>query len=261
MHRNVFVLVGALSCASLSGADWVGGALVTDAAWNAAASSAIGQQASVFRLFYAFDTEGERMLNAFSVNMDTKNGLLYQSAAGGDTPPDRAAALSMPALRWDSYVSAGNLYAPTATRTDPSFHFSSTGLDDPKFGFGSGWFADPGVSMTESLAQGPGGLDDNGDIVIPEGFDDRFAYVFYGQFTVLGVSATTPNPQWDLGIIFSPHFEGTVGRLSYLDADGVFGQTRADTIELNDIQIGVPAPGGATAALLMMGMLGARRRR
>ncbi|MFG0275642.1 MAG: hypothetical protein ACF8QF_11340 [Phycisphaerales bacterium] len=262
MHRTGFVVVGALSCASVACADWVGGALVTDAAWNAQATAALGQQASVFRLFYSFNSSGERMLNAFDVNMDAKQGLLYQDAAGGDVAPDRTAALTSSTLRWDSYVSAGNLFAPTATWTDPSFHFSATGLDDPIYGNGSGWFANPGISMTESVARAPGSADDNGDIVIPAGFDNRFSYVFYGQFTVLGMQAAAFDPVWDLGLIYSPHFEGTVGRLTYFDADGVLGQTRTGgAIELGDIAIGVPSPGGASAMLLTLGAIVTRRRR
>lgn len=262
MHRNALVIVGAVVCAPFASADWVGGALVSDPSWNAAATAALGQQASVFRLFYAFDGAGERMLNAFDVNMDTKRGALFQDGAGGDIAPDRGDALSLPTLRWDSYVSAGNLFAPTATQTDPSFHFSATGLDDPTFGNGSGWFANPGISMTESVSRAPGATDDNGDAVIPAWFDGRFTYVFYGQFTVLGIDATLTNPVWDLGLIFSPHFKGTVGRLTYFDEDGVLGQTRTGgNIQIDNIAIGVPAPGGASLALLAAGALGVRRRR
>lgn len=261
MQRIVTVVAGALACASASSADWVGGALVTTEEWNAAASEALGQQASVFRLFYSFDTPGERILNAFGVNMDVKQGTLFQDAAGGDTPPPRSEALSSPTLQWDSYVSAGNRFGPSATQTDPSFHFSETGLDDPNFGFGSGWFANPDISMTESEARAPGAADDNGDVVIPAGFDDSFSYVFYGQFTVLGLDAAPTDPIWDLGIIFSPDFEGTVGRLSFLDEDGVFGQTRSAVFDVEDILIGVPTPGAGATLLLAFGAMGARRRR
>jgi hypothetical protein len=237
---------------------WVGGAFVTDPSWNAAASAAIGEQATVFRLFLAFDGGGEGVNSVFNAFMDTNGGeLLYQDSLGSDVPPSTAQVSVIPTLEWDSYVSGGNLFSPSLTLTDPSFHFSATGLDDPTFGFGSGWLAIGGWEdpNPELLARAPGSVDQNGALVIPSDFSPSYLYSFQGQFTVLGVDYLESSPVFDAGILHSGFFTGIMD-ISWAHEQNPSGSLAFET----DVLIGVPGPGGA-GALVIGGWMGCLRRR
>lgn len=218
---------------------WVGGAFVTSNEWNAAASAATGETATVFRLYMAFDAVGDGMNGVGNTFLDTVDGsLLYQDEFAGDAPPTGDIGLR-PALEWDSYVSGGNLRGPSLTVTDPSFNFSPTGLNDPNFGFGSGWLAIGGWTQPtpENIALAPGDLDQNSNAVIPSDFDSQYLYSFQAQFTVLGIDVQQANLIFDGGFIHTDYFDGIMD-LSWSRDEDPSGFL---TFE-RDLLIGVPAP-------------------
>lgn len=246
-----------VACAEIAGASFVGGAFVTDAAWNAAASAAVGQDVTVFRLFMAFDDPKDTMINVFNARFSAAGDTLYQEPILGatTTPPSTAAVGLVPALAWDTYVSAGALRQPSVTATGDSLIFTNNGLASALGPGGASWgVSDP--TTNEGRSKGPGGVDVNGDAVIPASFSPAYTYTFYGQFTVLGaVDLTNYNPIFDGGFIYSDRFVGDLG-MTFNDGLG-----QGNTEQLRDIQITVPAPGAAGVLLLGFGGVATRRRR
>jgi len=208
----------------------------------------------------AFDQAGDGVNSIGNTFLDTADGsTLYQDPAGTDIlPPNYAPSISN-TLEWDSYVSGGNLRGDSRTLTDPSFHFTSTGLDDPAFGFGSGWLAIGGWTDPEPelIARAPGSTDLNGNVVVPASFDDAYLYSFQGQLTVLGLDVEQADPVFDGGYIHSDYFNGEMLMSWSRDI------APSHYLQFVNLNIGatplLPAPGAATGLGLLA--FAARRRR
>jgi hypothetical protein len=248
MHHRLISGCIVVACAQFSHASLIGGALVTDASWNATASATIGQQVTVYRLFFTFDDPSDTLLNVFDVTMFSGH-TLYQDPTGGfDLPPNPSFFSLIPELEWDSYVSIGALTGPSSTARDPDFAFAANGVL-------GGWFtSDP--PSEEGASRAPGGADINGAPVIPASFDLAYSYVFGGQFTVLGaIDPGRSAPVLDGGYIDSDIFSGLLS----MTINSGFGDSTAE-FALN-VPIGIPTPGAGVAFALAGCDVGARRRR
>jgi len=249
MIRSLTVAAGLAVVASSANAGFVGGKVYSDSQWNADASAALGENAVVFRMFACFDSASDRLLNVFDANFDVKDGTLFQNALGGDHAGQINSAFFpvFPDIRWDSYVSAGKLTAPSTTSLDPNFNFTSSGVDG-----NSGWFnSNPPNNEGQATAPGMGSIPsaiDNGD--------GNF-YTFIGQFTVLGLEGDGGFLVDDTykidGAFGSDAFNGSLS-LSWNTGGGT------ETLLAQGVNFEVPTP-GAAALLGLAGLTGLRRRR
>lgn len=143
-------------------------------------------------------------------------------------------------------MSLGNLRAPSDTQPVPGVgvNFTSTGLAL------SEWEPAIGGASTEGLPRAVGGLDENGDQVIPSDLPPELFYVFIGQFTTIGEfdgDSATLHLLTD-GRIGGGPFEGSTGLLTA-------GQGLIENVPI----VAIPAPSGA--ALLAAALPFALRRR
>ncbi len=247
MKRYPCALAVALLPALAAPADFRGGVFLTDDSWNAAATAAIGQAATVTRLYIAFDDPENTLLTMFAGtdSVRTRNGLqLYQDPFGGDSSQNINPAVfpAVPSSEWDSYVSVGPITAPSTTSANPDLEFVSDGVD----GSWSGVPENKGLpTIYPGHAGGPNGMQDP---------DTGLWLIFAGQFTILGdVDEVTsvPNLTGDPTIV-SNIFTGTFASIDWIDSEANRFLTFSQDIEI------VPSP---SAALLLAGGLGAFRRR
>lgn len=246
--RLAVVSLCALTAGASAQAEWVGGAFVSLPEWNEAATAAIGQQASVYRLFLAFSSPGYVPYGLLDPNFHAQSGTLYQNPFNGDLPPNALLEPFVPGITWDSYFGMGNLFASSHVFIDPNTTFVSNGVESPG---GGAVFNFPNI--LESIVRQPGGVDQNGDVVIPASFDTSFWYTFAGQYTLLGVEADTTRPiRFDAGYIDSDIFRGQFSLF--------YNSPWSETTLVPDVQI-VPSPGAGAAILLCVSMSVRRRHR
>lgn len=257
MVKSILTGFVAVACAQVAaGSSLVGGAFVTDASWNAAASATLGQPVTVYRLFFAYNQPSSHLVQVLYANFEAAGRTLYQEPISNSAVPVSDGLISvLPELAWDSFVSIGSLRQPSTTAVSNNFRFTQGGVTGDTEGQSAGgavWQTTfPPAREGESRA--PGAADANGDPIIPSYFDAAYSYVFAGQFTLLGeFNPATYTPVFDAGYIYSNVFEGYLG-MTYNNASGVTTQVQGIAV--------IPAPGGASALVLTMGALGARRRR
>jgi len=226
-------LIALSALASTAAGNLVGGVFRTDDAWNTDANTAIGVgDAQVIRMYVLFDDPSDTLISIFNANIQSMvGGSLYQNAMGADLPPDAAMFGGTPALEWDSYVSIGNLVAPSTTNTDPNFNFTATGVSG-----NSGWYTgDP------PMLEGRGSL--NGDSGLYE--------TLVGQWTILGAASKED------GVIRPGRFSSDVFRGGLdLVYQGDIGSPPQVARNLRF----VPAPGGSVVILCGAAALARRRR-
>ena len=168
-------------------ADAIGGVFVTDPVWNAAATDAIGEPATVFRLFIAFD-DGPRdrvSIIGSPTTFITSHGTMFYSEFGDRRPPLPALFPLAPELEWDTYIALGNLHQPSLVTTYAMIAFMENGIDLGPAPFGAAWISAWSITVGECASFPHGSADLNGALVIPEYLDPTYEYVFAGQYTVL----------------------------------------------------------------------------
>ena len=187
-------------------ADLVGGVMLTLPEWNADATATLGEPTQVYRLFAAFDRDDEELIGILPDTLIELNvGVLFQDPLGGDSPPSVAVVEAFPSVRWDTYVAAGNLHNPSEFFFAGPVIFTDTSIQTVSGSWQVWSISDQGLAMP------PGARDTNGEVVIPTALDDRFYYVFCGQFTVqrsVHEPVSMTSPAHDL--IWSDVFAGQI---------------------------------------------------
>jgi len=241
----VCVALAATAQAQFAGVD-----VRNDPAVDAAASSLIGQDVRVFRLFAAYESQAEVTVvgqladktgfGIASAFMDIGAGF-FQVPEGGDTPPIAGLFGALPELQYDSFVSVNRFDSSggDTTTTDPDFGFMDVGGPPSEDFIAGGWFVLP--NLTE-----PGqGLSEFNPST------GRYE-VFLAQLTVTNLPdglAFGEGPSSNVVSIFD-------GELTIFNALGP-GQLEANTVQFSPTDI--PAP--AAALCLAIGCAGALRRR
>ncbi len=155
--------LGVALCAGSALGAFRGGAVLTNDAWNAAASAAIGQTVTVTRHYALFDEADDTALvaaldrhtsEAYSFVRTIGGHSLYQHEFGGDTvnSVSQASIDLLPDIEWDSFLTLG----PTI-RSEVFTNFLHGG--------GPVEFTDDGIQLA------PDGLDNAGWLLAPVGID------------------------------------------------------------------------------------------
>ena len=266
---NSVAIATFLFSAGAASAAFRGGAVLTNDAWNAAASAAIGQSVTVTRHYLLFDeADDTALINGLNRNIEgdfdyvrTRDGSsLYQHAFGNDSVNGvNAGAFGiMPALQWDSFLTHGPL---VRNDTFNSFIFGGSRVA----------FADDGIVLSEGVASDgawyllPRSMEEPGSGAIYSGtagmphnvFDaDTGLYgVAVAQMTLFGThdeftSFSEAGPS--IGVFSSRLFTGGM-RMYWNDFLG-------ESPIVEDLSYANPSP-GAAGLLTLAGVSAARRRR
>ncbi len=247
--KEQLAALGLLVAASTAQAQFAGLDVRNDPAVDAAASSLIGEDVRVFRLFAAYQSEADvtvagQIMGApgFGIGsafVDLGAGF-FQVPEGGDTAPIPALLATIPELQFDSFVSINRFEASDdSTSTDPAFDFVDLGGPASEDFVTGGWFVTPNLS-------GPNqGLSE----VNP---DTGFHEVFLGQLTVTDLPSNLDlptGPAMEVTSVFD-------GELTIFNDTGG-GDVEASTVQFNPTVI--PAP--AAAVCITGGLVGVGRRR
>lgn len=231
MMIRTLTLAAGLAVAGSAQAGFLGIDFVVDQAGTTAARALGGTlaDATVYRLYAAFDQDGFAFNNIFNVNFAFNSGSFNQDpfgAADHNAPPGPAIIGLVPAAEWDTYVTVNG---------------GTAALDGNGLNFGpgasvvgdSGWFTTP-----------PTGL---GIPVLNADLNGWFT-VLLGQFTVVGAGTRSNAP------VEGDYF----ATLTNLDGSALQG----NSLQLTGVQgFGfVPTP-GALALFGLAGLTASRRRR
>ncbi len=253
----------AVSAGAASGA-FQGGVVLTNDAWNTAATSAIGQAVTVTRMFALFDEADDIALQAAGDNtgaghefVRARGGAeLYQDIFGGATAGRIQSVMfgQAPAVEWDSYLGFGAITDPLTDVVPVYMEFSDSGLISTYVRNTASWFGMPGAAPEDTPGFFPGEAGSYGEYDPVTGL---YA-VFLAQLTVLGEHdeyESITEAQIEVGSMRSELFEGQL-RIDWEEAD-TGGPVVNSSLTFSSHN---PTP-GAGGLFAIAGVCAARRRR
>jgi len=232
MMIRALTLAAGLAAASTAHAGFQGVDIIADADATAAARALGGDlaDATVYRMFAAWDTDGNEFLNIFNVNFQIgSTGSLFQDTlfgGGQDLMPWGSGQIDFQAsLEFDTWATVNG---GAAQEDGNGVNFAGTGMD-----MDSGWFTTPPTGLGIPVL--------NPDV-------NGFYTVLLGQFTVIGAD-TRADITGDYDLTFNDENGETVqGNSAELTGGAVQGFGF------------IPTP-GAMALFGLAGLTAARRRR
>ncbi len=257
--------ISAVVCASAAAGAFQGGVVLTNDAWNTAATTAIGEAVTVTRMYALFDEPDDIALVIGSNLVDGDFGgnnfmrlregrTLYQDPFGGTTTDQiqQVTFSQRPAIEWDSYLGLGNVTDSVTSVPTDRMAFTSNGLRATESPHTATWFGIPGATPNREPGFYPGDAGFYGSYDTETGL---YA-LFLGQMTVLGEHAEFESIA-DAGIA-SDRMRSQLfsGRLSvhWEEAD------TGGPVILNGMIFEIPAP-GAAGVFGIACVCAARRRR
>ena len=240
MIRTLTIAAG-LAAAGVANATFVGGVMRVDATASADASALIGSAHTVVDMFIAFDEADDILISMENVSF-TGVANLYQDAFGADHANgiNPAFFAPFPQLPYDSYVGIGGPHyqgSGFGGDVDPDFVWGATGVE------AGGWFATP---------------NGNGDFAGTSSPNGGLFEVFAGRFTLEGDWTARGGSDVGDGFINTDLFEGFLSDGRGATVNWV--EQQGGDINVNRVDVGVPAP-GAAALFGLAGLTASRRRR